>query len=71
MLLADLLVTSETNITATDQTCGMFGMESRPVFLGQNFVKYCYRFDGFSKMKQHPNWDTGTYKFLLREGMAD
>ena len=71
MLLADLLVTSETNITATDQTCGMFGMESRPVFLGQNFVSYCYRFDGFSKMKQHPSWDTGTYKFLLREGMAD
>ena len=46
-------------------------MESRPVFLGQNFVSYCYRFDGFSKMKQHPSWDTGTYKFLLREGMAD
>ena len=27
LLLADMLVTSETNILAADQTCGMFGME--------------------------------------------
>tara|TARA_A100001515_G_C4513387_1_gene190941 strand:- start:167 stop:700 length:534 start_codon:yes stop_codon:yes gene_type:complete len=71
LLLGDLLITSEQNILATDQTCGMFGMESRPCFLGQNFVKWCYQHDGFFKFKQHPEWNTGTYKYLLREVMAD
>ena len=71
MLLSDLLITSEQNILATDQTCGMFGMESRPVYLGQNFVRYCYEFDGMTKFKQKFGWDTGTYKYLLREVMAD
>tara|TARA_Y100001937_G_scaffold101996_1_gene140092 strand:- start:89 stop:1594 length:1506 start_codon:yes stop_codon:yes gene_type:complete len=71
LLLGDLLITSEQNILATDQSCGMFGMESRPCFLGQNFVKWCYQHDGFFKFKQHPEWNTGTYKYLLREVMAD
>ena len=71
LLLADMLVTSETNILAADQTCGMFGMESRPCFLGQNFVKYCFRFNGETKFKQKRGWDTGTYKYLLREVMGD
>ena len=71
MLISDLLITSEQNILATDQTCGMFGMESRPVYLGQNFVRYCYEFDGMTKFKQKFGWDTGTYKYLLREVMGD
>ena len=71
MLLSDLLITSEQNILATDQTCGMFGMESRPVYLGQNFVRYCYEFDGMTKFTQKFGWDTGTYKYLLREVMGD
>ena len=71
LLLADMLVTSETNILAADQTCGMFGMESRPCFLGQNFVKYCFRFDGVTKFKQKRGWDTGTYKseICVQRGM--
>ena len=71
MLISDLLITSEQNILATDQTCGMFGMESRPVYLGQNFVRYCYEFDGMTKFTQKFGWDTGTYKYLLREVMGD
>ena len=71
MLISDLLITSEQNILATDQTCGMFGMESRPVYLGQNFVRYCYEFDGMTKFTQRFGWDTGTYKYLLREVMGD
>lgn len=70
-LFFDLLATSEQNILTTDQTCGMFGMESRPVFLSQNYVQYIFRISGKEKFKQHPNWDKGTYKYLLREVMGD
>lgn len=71
MLLTELLITSEQNVLATDQTCGMFGMESRPCFLGQNFVRYNYQFPGTIKFKQDIRYSTGTYKWLLREVMKD
>ncbi len=70
-LFFDLLSTSEQNILATDQTCGMFGMESRPVFLGQNYVQYIYSFNGAVKFKQQAGWHPGTYKYLLREVFGD
>ena len=70
-LLFDLIMTSEQNILATDQTAGMFGMESRPVYLGQNFVRWHFHKDGKMKMKQKAGWPTGTYKYFLREVMAD
>ena len=59
------------NILATDQTCGMFGMESRPVFLGQNYVQYVYMFSGKTKFTQRTGWHLGTYKYLLREVFGD
>ena len=70
-LFIDLLGTSEQNILTTDQTCGMFGMESRPVFLSQNYVQYIFQHSGVEKFKQHPGWQKGTYKYLLREVLGD
>ena len=70
-LFMDLLITSENNILATDQTCGLFGMESRPVYLSQEFTRYIYESDGKVKMKLHKDYVSGTYKYLLRECMKD
>ena len=70
-LFHDLMTTSENNILTTDQTCGMFGMESRPCFLTQSFVKYCMNIKGTDKLKKHPDYADGEYKWLLREGMKD
>lgn len=68
-LFIDMFCTSEQNILATDQTCGMFGLESRPVFLGQNFVKYVFAIAG--KWKLAHNEKFGKHwmiqKYLLRE----
>jgi hypothetical protein len=49
----------------------MFGMESRPVFLSQNYVQYIFQISGAEKFKQHPDWQKGTYKYLLREVFGD
>ena len=70
-LFHDLLTTSEQNILTTDQTCGMFGMESRPVFLTQSFVKYIMSVKGTDKLKDNPDYHPGEWKWLLREGMKD
>lgn len=69
-LFFDLLVTSEQNVLAADQTCGMFGMESRPVFLGQNFARYIFKQAGVQKFKPHIDYETGTYKYVLREALG-
>ena len=70
-LFFDLLVTSEQNVLAADQTCGMFGMESRPVFLQQDFVRWIFEQDGEIKFKTHPDYAKGTYKYILRELLGD
>lgn len=70
-LFIDLMVTSENNVLAADQTCGLFGMESRPVYLTQEFARYIYQQDGKIKMKLHKDYSSGTYKYLLREVMKD
>ena len=70
-LFHDLLTTSEQNILTTDQTAGMFGMESRPCFLTQSFAKYCLDINGADKLKKHPDYHHGEYKYLLREVMKD
>lgn len=70
-LFLDLMITSENNILATDQTCGLHGLESRPVYLSQEFVRYIYQTDGRIKFKQHKDYASGTYKYLLREYMAE
>ncbi len=70
-LFIDLMVTSENNVLAADQTCGLFGMESRPVYLTQEFARYIYQQDGKVKMKLHKDYASGTYKYLLREVMKD
>ena len=49
----------------------MIGMESRPVFLSQNYVQYIFQHSGVEKFKQHPGWQKGTYKYLLREVLGD
>ena len=67
----DLVCTSEQNLLATDQTCGMWGMESRPVFLSQSFVRYMLSIESRVKFKKHPDYQLGTYKYLLREVMKD
>ena len=69
-LFFDMLVTSEQNVLAADQTCGMFGMESRPVFLGQNFARYIFKQAGIQKFKPHIDYETGTYKYVLREALG-
>ena len=70
-LFIDLMCTSENNVLAADQTCGLFGMESRPVYLSQEFTRYIYETDGKIKMKMHKDYVSGTYKYLLREVMSD
>lgn len=81
-LYCDLMSTSEQNILATDQTCGMFGMESRPVYCAQNFVKYTFSIAGKYKvwqdkdfLEKSKNWagktTPGIYKYLLRHTMRD
>jgi len=70
-LFIDLMCTSENNVLAADQTCGLFGMESRPVYLTQEFARYIYQQDGKVKMKLHKDYASGTYKYLLREVMKD
>ena len=70
-LFMDLMATSENNVLATDQTCGLFGMESRPVYLTQEFARYIFEQDGKIKMKMHKDYTSGTYKYLLREVMKD
>ena len=67
----DLVSTSEQNILTTDQTCGMWGMESRPVFLSQSFLRYILQVNSKVKFKTHPDYILGTYKYLLREIMKD
>ena len=67
----DLVSTSEQNILTTDQTCGMWGLESRPVFLSQSFVRYMLSIESGVKFKKHPKYKLGTYKYLLREVMAE
>ncbi len=67
----DLLSTSEQNILATDQTCGMFGMESRIPLLTQSFVKYVLSIMGKVKFRQSKHYEKGTNKFLMREVMKD
>ena len=67
----DLVSTSEQNILTTDQTTGMWGMESRPVFLSQSFVRYMLSIESGVKFKKHPDHLLGTYKYLLREVMKD
>ena len=67
----DLVSTSEQNILTTDQTCGMWGLESRPVFLSQSFVRYMIGIESGVKFKKHPKYKLGTYKYLLREVMAE
>ena len=64
----DLVSTSEQNILTTDQTCGMWGMESRPVFLSQSFVRYMINIESGVKFKTHPDHHIGTYKYLLLVG---
>ena len=70
-LFYDLLHTSEQNILATDQTCGMFGLESRPVYLGQNFARWIYQINGDTKFIQHKEYRSGSYKYILREVLGD
>ena len=67
----DLVSTSEQNILATDQTCGMWGLESRPVFLSQSFVRYMFEIESGIKFTKHKDYQLGTYKYLLREVMKD
>ncbi len=67
----DLVSTSEQNILTTDQTCGMWGMESRPVFLSQSFLRYILEINSKVKFKKHKDYQLGTYKYLLREVMKD
>ena len=70
-LFTDLLCTSEQNILATDQTAGMFGMESRIPLLTQSFAKYCLSIKGSVKFRQTKKYHKGTNKFLMREVMKD
>ncbi|MBF83297.1 MAG: hypothetical protein CL489_02350 [Acidobacteria bacterium] len=67
----DLLSTSEQNILATDQTCGMFGMESRIPLLTQSFAKYVLSIMGKVKFRQQEKYEFGTNKFLMREVMGE
>tara|TARA_Y100001951_G_C11276399_1_gene262220 strand:- start:42 stop:1556 length:1515 start_codon:yes stop_codon:yes gene_type:complete len=70
-LFSDLLCTSEQNILATDQTAGMFGMESRIPLLTQTFAKYVLSIMGRVKFRQTKKYPKGTNKFLMREVMKD
>lgn len=68
----DLMTTSEQNILATDQTIGMFGMESRIPFLTQNYAKYVISLNSDIKFKQLPEYaDRCTTKYFMREFMKN
>ena len=67
----DLLTTSEQNILATDQTCGLFGMESRIPFLTQRYVQYVLTIPTSTRFKQIQPYQPGTTKYLMREVMKD
>jgi asparagine synthetase B (glutamine-hydrolysing) len=68
----DLMTTSEQNILATDQTIGMFGMESRIPFLTQNYAKYVISINSKDKFKQLPEYaDRCTTKYFMRETMKE
>ena len=69
-LFCDLLTTSETNILQADQTAGMFGMEERPVLLGQDFVRWLLWQSGNFKFQQLPEYREGETKYLARETMS-
>lgn len=70
-LFIDLLTTSEQNILATDQTVGLFGMESRIPLLTQRYVHYNLTLPTGTRFKQLPGLELGTTKYLMREVMKD
>lgn len=70
-LFIDLLTTSEQNILATDQTCGLFGMESRIPLLTQRYVHYNMTIPTTTRFKQLDEYALGTTKYLMREVMKD
>ena len=70
-LFIDLLTTSEQNILATDQTCGLFGMESRIPLLTQRYVHYNMTIPTTTRFKHKQGLDLGTSKYLMREIMKD
>jgi len=70
-LFIDLLSTCEQNVLAADQTIGMFGMESRPCLLTQNFAKYVISIASAQKFKQFKQFRKGTTKWLMRHVMRD
>jgi len=70
-LFIDLLTTSEQNILATDQTVGLFGMESRIPLLTQRYVHYNLTIPTGTRFKQLPGLELGTTKYLMREVMKD
>jgi asparagine synthase (glutamine-hydrolysing) len=70
-LFIDLLTTSEQNILATDQTCGLFGMESRIPLLTQRYVHYNMTIPTVTRFKQMKEYELGTTKYLMREVMKD
>lgn len=70
-LFIDLLTTCEQNVLAADQTIGMFGMESRPCLLTQNFARYVLSIASAQKFKQFKQFRPGTTKWLMRHVMRD
>ena len=70
-LFIDLLTTSEQNILATDQTVGLFGMESRIPLLTQRYVHYNMKIPTKTRFKQLPQYQKGTTKYLMREVMKE
>ena len=70
-LFIDLLTTSEQNILATDQTCGLFGMESRIPLLTQRYVHYNMTLPTKTRFKQLQPYELGTTKYLMREIMKE
>ena len=70
-LFIDLLTTCEQNVLAADQTIGMFGMESRPCLLTQNFAKFTLSIASNIKFKQWKDFRAGTTKWLMRHVMRD
>lgn len=70
-LFIDLLTTSEQNILATDQTCGLFGMESRIPLLTQRYVHYNMTIPTKTRFTHFEGLDLGTTKYLMREVMKE
>ena len=70
-LFIDLLTTSEQNILATDQTCGLFGMEARIPLLTQRYVQYNMTLPTKTRFTQFKGLQTGTTKYLMREVMKE